>query len=80
VKNCPERERLWAVYDVALNVFSSTASVLSDAVHTNQFSAALTATQDANKACMEARAAWERHRTEHKCDRHEGPLAKPSHP
>ena len=39
-----------------------------------------TATQDANKACMEARAAWRRHVTEHKCNKPEDSLAKRSRP
>ena len=78
--DCSERDRLWAAYDVALNVFSFTASALTDAVNTDRFSGALATTQDANKACMEARAAWQRHLIEHKCDRTEAPLAKPSRP
>ena len=78
--DCSERDRLWAAYDVALNFFSFTASALTDTVHTDRFSAALTATQDANKACMEARAAWQRHVTEHKCNKPEDSLAKRSRP
>jgi hypothetical protein len=53
VAKCPERERLWAAYDVALNVLSATASALSDAVHTGQFSAALAVTQDARSSPSE---------------------------
>jgi hypothetical protein len=58
---CSERERLWAAYDEALNVFSLRSFELGEAVRTKNFSAALTAAQEANRACLEAREAWQRH-------------------
>lgn len=67
--DCPERERLWAAYNEALDTFSQRSSELSAAFQTGQFSMQMTSTEGAQKACMDAREAWERHLKEHGCDR-----------
>jgi len=64
---CPERERLWAQYELALDAL---CDVVDDVSHSSAAAlrSKIIAAKAARDRCVRARKLWEDHLRDHSCD------------